>query len=44
VVGSALVRMIHELGGRKDGISRISDFLNRLKKALVPDQKHLLRS
>jgi tryptophan synthase alpha chain len=38
VVGSALVRMIHELEGRKDGISRISDFVNRLKKALVPDQ------
>jgi len=42
VVGSALVRMIHELGGRKDGISRISEFVYRLKKALGPDQKHLL--
>ncbi len=43
VVGSALVRLIHELEGRKDGISRISDFVNRLKKALVPDQRHLLQ-
>jgi tryptophan synthase alpha chain len=34
VVGSALVRMIHELGGRKDGLKRISDFVHRLKKAL----------
>lgn len=39
VVGSALVRMIFELGGRKDGISRISDFVYRLKKALGSDQQ-----
>ncbi len=38
VVGSALVRMIFELGGRKGGISRIFDFAHRLKRALGPDQ------
>jgi tryptophan synthase alpha chain len=38
VVGSALVRMIHELEGRKDGLERISDFVYRLKKALGPEQ------
>jgi tryptophan synthase alpha chain len=37
VVGSALVRMIHELGGRKDGMDRIFDFVYQLKKALGPD-------
>ncbi len=39
VVGSALVRMIFECEGRKDRISRISDFVYRLKKALGPDQQ-----
>ena len=39
VVGSALVRRLHDLGGRKDGIRRISDFVYRLKKALGPDQQ-----
>ena len=37
VVGSALVRMLHDLGGRKDGTKRISDFVYRLKKALGPE-------
>jgi Pyridoxal-phosphate dependent enzyme/N-(5'phosphoribosyl)anthranilate (PRA) isomerase/Tryptophan synthase alpha chain len=37
VVGSALVRMIHELGGRKNGLKRISDFIQCLKKALASD-------
>jgi hypothetical protein len=32
-------RMIYELEGRKDGISRISDFVHRLKKALGPDRQ-----
>jgi len=39
VVGSVLARMIYELEGRKDGISRISDFVYRLKKALGPDRQ-----
>lgn len=37
VVGSALVRMIPELGGEKDEMDRISNFVYRLKKALSPD-------
>ena len=39
VVGSALVRMIFELGDRKERIRRISDFVKRLKKALHPNRK-----
>ena len=38
VVGSALVRMIFEHQARKDGISRIADFVYGLKKALGPGQ------
>jgi tryptophan synthase alpha chain len=39
VVGSALVRMIHDHGDRRDGIKRISDFVYRLKKSLGPDSQ-----
>jgi tryptophan synthase alpha chain len=39
VVGSALVRMIHKLGGQRDRIDRVSDFVYRLKKALGPDHQ-----
>jgi tryptophan synthase alpha chain len=38
VVGSALVRMIFDCEGHKDRMSRVFDFVYRLKKALGPDQ------